>query len=156
MNEEKRALYRARILLALSCLTLAAVVWAGFRLSFEGAPTPRVQTLEGYSVDRHIQREEDLRRLGELAGNDGAPDELRRLAGERELELRRRQAQEADIEAVLRARGYETVLVTVQPSSVNVLVRAGALSEAEAAMMLDVAMRESGVSGENVKIIPVN
>ena len=66
------------------------------------------------------------------------------------------EGEEATIEAVLNARGYELPVVTVHSDSVNVVVRAGTLERDEAGVILELVMRETGVTGGNVKIIPIN
>ena len=53
-------------------------------------------------------------------------------------------------------RGYRDAVATVHEDSVNVLVRADSLSEQECAVILELAMRETGKSAENIKIIPIN
>ena len=72
------------------------------------------------------------------------------------MSLRRWMEQEATVEAVLSARGYETPVVTVHSDSVNIIVRAESLSQADAEVILELTTRETGVSGANVKIIPIN
>ena len=72
------------------------------------------------------------------------------------IDLRRWMEQEATVEAVLTARGYKPVLVTVHANSVNVLVAADRIEQADAAVMLELVSRETGVLGGNIKIIPIN
>ena len=62
---------------------------------------------------------------------------------------------ETTVEGVLRMRGFEDAVVTVSANSVNVVVRADALSQAESAAILELVMRETGQSGANVKIMTV-
>ena len=46
-------------------------------------------------------------------------------------------------------------MATVHEDSVNVLVRAESLSQSETAVILELVLRETGISGGNVKIIPI-
>ena len=57
---------------------------------------------------------------------------------------------------MLSARGYETPVVTVHSDSVNVIVRASELTRQQAGVILELVTRETGVTGGNVKIIPIN
>ena len=52
-------------------------------------------------------------------------------------------------------RGYSSAVATVHEDSVNVLVRADSLSQSETAVILELVLREAGISGGNVKIIPI-
>ena len=52
-------------------------------------------------------------------------------------------------------RGFGDALVTVSANSVNVVVHADTLSQAESAAILELVMRETGQSGANVKIMTV-
>ena len=88
--------------------------------------------------------------------DERAPEEIRLAAGRRALELMDRSQKEAAIEAVLSARGYAPLVVTVQSDSVNVLIEAESLERRDAQTILDLVMRETGVTGGNVKIIPIN
>ena len=65
-------------------------------------------------------------------------------------------AMKKEAEGLLRLREFADVLVTVHTDSVNVMVRADALNRQQSAVILDLVMRETGISGGNVKIIPIN
>lgn len=158
MTPRKWDIYLARSVLFLSALVLIVFIGAGHSAKRDGASVSAQaghQTLSEVYTDRTAQRDEELKRLGELIDDESAPEDIRRLAGEREITLRTQAAQEAALEALLSARGCPPLLVTVQPLSVSVLVEE-TLSRDEAAVILDMVMRECGVTGENVKIIQVN
>jgi stage III sporulation protein AH len=59
------------------------------------------------------------------------------------------------IEGILQSRGFEDVLASVSASAANVLIRSEALNHAQSAVILDLVMRQTGLTGGNVKIIPV-
>ena len=63
---------------------------------------------------------------------------------------------ENTLEGVLRARGFDDAVVTVGERSANVLLRREApLNQRETAVILELVMRETGLTGGSVKIIPV-
>ena len=78
------------------------------------------------------------------------------MAQARLLERLDDQEKETTIEGVLRARGFKDAIATVHRDSVNILVRAESLSRQETAVILELVVRETGISGGNVKIIPIN
>lgn len=157
MTQEKGMIYIARGVLALSAMTLLSTGQLVLNFRSGSVPEERTQqTLAEVYVSRAERQREELARLCELAHDESVPEDIRLLAGEREMQLRAQISQEAAIEAVLAARGYAAVLVTVQPLSVNVIIEGGALSEQEAAVILELVMRECGVTGESIKIIRIN
>ena len=60
---------------------------------------------------------------------------------------------ETSLESILKAKGFENVLVSAKPGSVTVVVGGGALSDAQAVQILDAATRETEEEAENIKII---
>ena len=89
-----------------------------------------------------------------LAAAPETSAELREAAQRRAMALREYMAQEADIEALLAARGCPPLLVTVSARAANVLVQ-GEVTREEAAVMLDAVARETGLPGGSIRIIPV-
>ena len=138
MTDGKGDVYMARGVLALSAAVLA--VWLALGRGGVEVRTVRVEPVQAMSdfyTDRGTLREDELDRLREIMADESVPEEIR-------------------LEAVLTARGYAPAVVTVQPDSVNVLIRAESITQRDAAVILDLVMRETGVTGGNVKIIPVN
>ncbi len=63
---------------------------------------------------------------------------------------------EVTIEGLLIAKGFTDAVVTLHEGSVNVVVDTAELTRQQAAQILDIVMRESGESSENIKIMPKN
>ena len=112
--------------------------------------------LERFRTERQQLRQRQIAQLNELIYGESADAETTRLAKLRLLELMRWSEQETTLEGLLRLREFADVLVTVHTDSVNVMVRADALNRQQSAVILDLVMRETGISGGNVKIIPIN
>ncbi len=153
---DKRDVYMARGVLALSAAVLALWLALGRSGEVRTVRMESVQTMSDFYTDREALREGELDRLREIMADGSTPEEIRLAAGRRELALMERADKEAAIEAVLSARGYAPLVVTVQSDSVNVLIKAESLTQQDAAVILDLVMRETGVTGGNVKIIPIN
>lgn len=120
------------------------------------AAGPTADSLEAFRTERQQLRQMQLSQLNEIVYAENSSEEIVARARARQMELMEWAEQEQSIESVLRARGFEDALATVHAGSVNVLVRADALNREQTAVILELAMRETGVSGGNVKIIPVN
>lgn len=160
--KEDQSVRRARLCAAASgILFLAVLIVGGLRSAREERPepqnadSPEAQITVFYS-DRNTLRQEEISQLLEMASDPSATESMRASAQERVMELRKWMEQEATVEAVLSARGYETPVVTVHSDSVNVIVRAEELTRQQANVILELVTRETGVTGGNVKIIPIN
>ncbi len=156
MTDDRKDIYMARGVLALSAAVLAVWLALGRGSEVRTVRIEPVQAMSDFYTDREALREGELDRLREIMADESVPEEIRLSAGRRELELMDRSEKEAAIEAVLTARGYAPVVVTVQSDSVNVLLKAASLAQRDAAAILELVMRETGVTGGNVKIVPVN
>lgn len=158
----EQSVRRARVCAGASViLFLAVLIAGGIRSERETRPDPAqtqppdAQIAVFYS-DRNALRQEEISQLLKMASDPSASDSMRASAQERVMLLRKWMEQEATVEAVLAARGYETPVVTVHSDSVNVIVRAQELTRQQAGIILELVTRETGVTGGNVKIIPIN
>lgn len=161
MKTEK-SLYRARVCAVVSLVLFVAVVTVGARRSASEPPVraEMVYTAEyeiaSFAADRNAVRREELSQLEALAVDELLSQAVRDEAARRIMQLRGRMEQESVIAQVLAARGYHSPVVTVQDNSVNVVVRCEALSAREAEIIIELVTRQTGVTGGNVKIIPIN
>lgn len=112
--------------------------------------------IEEFRTERQQLRQMQITQLNEIIYGGNAEAEIVSMAQRQLLELMNWQEQELTLEGVLRMRAFEDVVVTVHTDSVNVLVRAEALNRQQTAVILELVTRETGVSGGNVKIIPLN
>lgn len=153
----------AALLLLFSIAYIAAnAPWGqGERQAFLGEASPPVQAvgaeaLTQYAAEREALRAEHQRQLQGIIDDQGASAEMREAARRQLMDMIAWAEQELAIETVLRARGYERVAATVHADSVNVMVVADALTQAQSAVILELVTRETGQVGGNIKIIPIN
>ena len=71
------------------------------------------------------------------------------------MSLIERAEQELTLEGILQGRGFADAVVSVGERSCNVLLRQESVTQQESAVILELVMRETGLTGGNVKIIPV-
>ena len=131
-----------------ACASIAAILALP-----TAAPTDGVAV---FAIDRNAVRADEMEQLKTIAADLTASASVRASAQARIMELMEWIELEATIVDVLSARGYDSPVVTVHSDSVNVVVRAETLSQAEAGIILELVTRETGVTGGNVKIIPIN
>lgn len=111
--------------------------------------------INAFRAERASVRELEILQLNAVAADERADVQVRAAASGQLLRLTDYMEKETTLEGVLRLRGFADAVVTVHEASVNVLVRADALSQSESAFILDLVMRETGQSGGNVKIMTV-
>lgn len=155
-------LLRARLCAAVSAALLAAVLLAGARrAALDEGPAPVPSPAPGLSVaafaaDRNAVRSGEISALLAITSDESASDGVRETARLRLMDLYERMEAEAVVAEVLAARGYESPVVTVHGNSVNVVVRTDSLTKEEAGVILELVVRETGVDGGNIKLIPIN
>lgn len=116
----------------------------------EADPLTRFQT------EREQLRARHTAQLNDIIHGDDPDGELVRQAQRQLLDLMRHSEQELSIEGILHARGFDGAVVTISSDSANVLLRTDTVTQAQSAVILELVMRETGLSGGSVKIIPVN
>lgn len=157
----KKALKRGGIMLGLlMAFALGCCTGINFRTS-AGESTPIVEnnkyeTIENFRRERQQLRQMQLSQLNELIHSDDAESEIVSLARRRQIEIMDWSEKEQTLESVLALRDFQDVLVTVHTDSVNVMVKSESVSHEQAAVILELVTRETGISGGNVKIIPIN
>ena len=145
-------------------LCLAAVLFAGVRQMRRDVAATAAVAAEGNEmseVARFRLLREQLRamekaQLNDVAHGSNTDPELAAMAQRQLLALCEREEQELTLEGVLALRGWDDPVVTVHADSVNVLLKAQAVTRQESAAILELVCRETGVQSGNVKIIPMN
>jgi len=112
--------------------------------------------IEQFRTERQQLRALERSQLNEIIYSDKSDGEIVREGQRRLMELMDTESMETKLEGVLKARGFEGALATVSKQSVNILLPREALTQAETAVILELVLRETGITGGNVKIIPVN
>lgn len=116
----------------------------------------QMDALQEFRLERQQLRQMQKSQLNDIIYGGNADEEIISLAQQKLLELMTWEEQEMTLENVLDLRQFEDVVVTVHTDSVNVMVRSDGLNQQETAVILELVMRETGISGGNVKIIPIN
>ena len=112
--------------------------------------------LTAFRTERAQLRERQRAELNDIIHDTSTDPDTLSSAKRRLMELMDSERTETDIEGVLSARGFEETLVTVSATAVNVLVRGQTLDRRKTAVILDLVLRQTGVTSQNVKIIPIN
>ena len=156
----KWALYGAALLLLLaldSYMTYSMAISGNERVASASVET-RPETgdaLSQFRLEREQLRARQEAQLNDIIYSDKSDSQTVALAQEQLLSLLNRAEQELTLEGLLQGRGFEDALVSVGERSANVLLRTDAVTQRESAVILELVLRETGLTGGNVKIIPV-
>ena len=112
--------------------------------------------IEQFRMERQQLRQMQTAQLNEIIYGGAADENIVELANRKLLELMEWSEKETTLEGVLRLREFKDVVVTVHADSVNVMIRADAITPQQTAVIMELVQRETGISGTNVKIIPLN
>ena len=160
MNKNKQ-----RVCLALAVAALLAtdttVTWRLASRAVQragGAPAiseTEKDPLESFRLEREQLRAREEAQLNDIIHSSESDPRTVMEAQRRLMDQMERTESETILEGVLQGRGFEEVIVSVGNGSASVLVRGEALSQRESAVIMDLVMRQTGLTGGNVKIIPV-
>ena len=140
----------------------AALTWHLARVRF----APRAGSAEVYSeaeqdplnrfrLEREQLRAREEAQLNEIIHSQSSDAQIVSQAQSRLMELMECARQENVVESILQGRGFQDALASVSRESANIMVRGEALTASQTAVILDLVMRETGLTGGNVKIIPI-
>lgn len=112
--------------------------------------------IEEFRTERQQLRQQQIAQLNDMIHSEQANYEIIAMAQTRLLDLMEWAEQETTMEGILRMRDFDDVVATVHDGSVNIMIRAESLNQQQTAVILDLVRSETEISGENVKIIPIN
>lgn len=162
MNHLKRRTVTACAIVAALLLTAAVCVYirrdapramraeSTTVMAEQGDPVLRFRTEREELRSRHIAE------LNEIIHSDTADGDIVNIAQRQLMDLMKASETEQKLEGLLQMRGFSDALATVSDSSVNVILRNDAPTRQENAVILDLILRETGVTAGNVKILSIN
>ena len=106
-------------------------------------------------MEREQLRARQEAQLNDIIYGDKSDAAAIARAQEQLLSLLSRAEQELTLEGILQGRGFEYAVVSVGERSANVLLRRETVTQRESAVIMELVLRETGLTGGNVKIIPV-
>lgn len=106
-----------------------------------------------YRVDRDRARSELKETLREVMASGAAEDETRQEANRRYLSLGHAAEVERRAESLLKAKGFADAIVELADGTVQVIIKAPQLDKAQAAQVIDIVARLSGVQPQQINII---
>ncbi len=109
---------------------------------------------EVFRTERQSQREEEVAYIDEIILNKDTDAETLADAQQQKLAIVGNMENEFTIESLVKAKGFEDVAVNINDGTVNVVIKAEEITSKQAAQILDIVYRTTGVDAENVKVYP--
>ena len=106
-----------------------------------------------FKTEREASRIQQIEYLDGIIADSNTDAETLKQAQNQKLTLTQSMEKEVTVEGLLKAKGFEDVVVTIHEGSINVVVKDGDLTDAKVAQILDIVCRETKEAPENVKII---
>ncbi len=107
-----------------------------------------------FRMDRDRTRTKEIEVLDSIIASANTSGEQIADAQAQKLSIVDSMEKEMTVENMIKAKGFSDAAVTIHRGSINAVIDKPALSEAEVAQVLDICVRETGESVENIKIMP--
>jgi stage III sporulation protein AH len=102
---------------------------------------------------RQASRDEAIEVLKLVSENEETSEEAKAAAAEKISQIAVDIQNEANIEALVKAKGFEDCVAVISEGSVSVIVKAESLQANQAAQILSIAYETTGISPQNISII---
>lgn len=106
---------------------------------------------ESFRQERDATRAEEIEYLDTIV-EQGADEETLADAQQQKMTIVDNMEKEMTIESLLKAKGFTDAAVTLHDGSINVVLQAETLTDEQVAQVLDIIIRETGESAENIKV----
>lgn len=107
-------------------------------------------------VSREQVRAKNKETLLEIVNNEKLSDAQKQEAVNEMVQMTEIAEKEAAAESLLNSKGFAEAVVSITDDSVDVVVNASDLSEANRAQIEDIVARKTGIAAENIIITPVD
>lgn len=108
-----------------------------------------------YRTNRTSTRNEELLCLDAIIASSTSSTEAIANAEKEKIKLVAAMESEMTIEGLIKAKGFEDVIISDLNNSITVIVKSAELNKAEVAQIVDVVQNQTKYDIENIKIIPV-
>ena len=144
----------------LSCMIALLSVTAVLNFVLSGGDTYSDSTSTAYFSEYRTQRlttrNEQILELDKIISESADDSELKQTALEQKMQLTALTEQELKFESLIKAYGYEEVVVTMSLNSpnVSVVVKDSEFDQADAVKIYSILVQDSNIDSENINIIP--
>ncbi len=104
-------------------------------------------------MEKESARSEALEVLREIVDNENSPEETKVVSQTQMIDIARKIDTEAVIENLIKAKGFEDVVVFVNEDMVNVVVQSSGLIPSQVAQIMDIVIDQTQISHDKIKIM---
>ncbi len=115
-----------------------------------------ISSLAGAKLQKEQTRARNKETLLDIINNENISEEQKQDAINGMINLTDMAEKETAAEILLEAKGFTDVVVSISGTSVDVVVNASTLTDAQRAQIEDIVTRKTGITPENIIISPVS
>ena len=108
-----------------------------------------------YRDDRQATRDQELLYYDAIISSESSSAEAVESAQNKKMEIIAQMENELVMEGLIKAKGFEDVIVTTSNSNINVIVKSTELQSTQVAQIVAIVQEQTSKSIDNIKIIPV-
>ena len=153
MSKKKKIIVLSCMIALLATTAVCNFVLAGGN-SYEDSTSTAY--FSEYRSQRSSSRNEQILQLEKIIAESGDDSDAKDTALQQKMQLTALTEQELRLETLIKAYGYEEVVVTMSVSSpnVNIVVKNNEFEQSDAVKIYNLLVSEKSVDAENVNIIP--
>ncbi len=106
-------------------------------------------------AERESSRNNTIAELDGIISDAKSSDEAKKSAESNKNSIIYSMETEANIETLIKAKGFDSCIAVVNKDNVNIIVKADSLTSAQTIQINEIACEQSGLTAENIKIITV-
>ena len=105
--------------------------------------------------ERETARKKAQELIEETLKNDKLTEEDKKSALAKAEEIAGRMESEGNIEALLKAKGFEKTVAVISDTGISVVVKSEGLTSAQTLQIQDIVTSETNIQLSNIKIVPI-
>lgn len=106
-------------------------------------------------LNREQARSKSIEILNTTAENANIDEEARKKAGDEIIAAAKNVEKEQAIESIAQSKGYSEICAVINGENVNIMVRKEGFGEQDAARLTEIAVEQTKISANNVKVVEV-
>lgn len=122
---------------------------------FQDAPEPKDDYFTASRLDRDKSRSAAMEVYREVLENKESSSETKELAQKDLTASAKAMETEAVLEGLIKAKGFDEVIVYISNESANIVVRTIGLTPAQAAQIKDLVKENAYITAEKIKIVEI-
>lgn len=107
-------------------------------------------------AERKAARNDSIAELKEIAESATADEETKKEAAERSVELAAAADAEANIETLIKAKGFEECIAVIGQEGISIVVRSEDLLDSQVMQIKDIVTSQTDYEHDQIKIMNVN